>query len=384
MKKLVFIIVFGFHSFVSYSQGQEPVVSNNEKADHNSLPIKDLETPSSPAFMLLDKAPSAIERPNSTKAFALSIINSFENTIDLPKNYAVEFTPFWFFKNKNMTALKYLGYKGEKGDYKQNYFNGLQMFSISLAFVNTLDSITNQEINNISVGARTNIISIKRKKDSDSIKTKYIKVLKKIDSIEKNIPKHDPFKEDLTTYNKRVKKYLDSITTKELLSQKEKLSDIIKRKDLFALDGAIAYNSIFTENDFSSSRFGRLGIWLTANYSYKKNENTYLNIYATGRYLKDGTNKINDEYIKQDFYDIGGKLEFEYKKISLSYEYLYRIADNKDTYRSNGVLKYKINDKIFLTGSFGKNFGDNDNLISLLGINWGFLTGEEKTILKEN
>ncbi len=368
MKKLLLIIIVVFSCTNIYTQKE------------GSLTIENIETPNSPAFMLLDKAPSSIERPNSTKAFALSLINSLENNTELPKNYAVEFTPFWFFKNKEMTALKYLGYDK---NYNQNYFNGLKMFSISMAFINTPDSITNQEISNISIGIRANIISIRHKEDSKFVKKEYDKAVKNLKAINEGMPILDLEAEDQQKakkeYDQKLQEYLNALDNIDSIS---KLSEIQNKRLLFALDGAIAYNSFFTENDFSSNRFGRFGAWLTANYSYKNNENTYLNIYATGRYLRDGTAIVNDEYIRQDFYDVGGKLEFEYKKLSLSYEYLYRIADSEDTYRSNGVLKYKINDKISLTGSFGKNFGDNDNLISLLGINWGFLTGEEKTVLK--
>ena len=92
---------------------------------------------------------------------------------------------------------------------------------------------------------------------------------------------------------------------------------------------------------------------------------------------------VNDEYINKDFYDIGGKVELEFKRMSISYEFIKRIADGENTHRSNGVLKYKISNEFYLTGAFGKNFGNNENLISLLGINWGFSTGQEKAKIKQ-
>ena len=101
-------------------------------------------------------------------------------------------------------------------------------------------------------------------------------------------------------------------------------------------------------------------------------------MYALGRYLSDGTTLKNNEYISQNFYDFGGKLELEFKKLSVAYEYIYRINDISNTFRSNGIVKYKISDQLYLTGAFGKNFGDNNNLISLLGLNWGLSSGTEK------
>src|SRR4051812_40022897 len=80
----------------------------------DSLELKDLEVPNSPGFILLDKSPTIIERPNSTRAFMVSALNSFTDNSGLPKNYAVEFTPFWFFKHPHMTSYKYMGYNKAK------------------------------------------------------------------------------------------------------------------------------------------------------------------------------------------------------------------------------------------------------------------------------
>ena len=348
----------------------------------STLNLKDIEIPTSPGFILLDQAPSSIERPNSPKAFAVSALNSFTESNGLPKNYAVEFTPFWFFKHPNMNVLKYAGYN----EKKQRPFSSLKMVSLSMAYINQTDSLSLSPVNNISIGARTNLFKIRSKdnlkaiSDANSASVSYLKKIN--DLIVDRIGPANPLDPD--GYKKKQLELLlffqDSLKD-DISAAHSKLSDAIIQKPVFAIDFAIAYNTFFTDNDFSTQQFGRFGTWLTLNYSQKlnKDNSNYINIYAIGRYLQDGTNKDNiGEFVTQDFYDFGGKIELELNKFSLGYEYIYRSNNSVETYRSSGQLKYRIADNILLTGAFGKNFGDNNNLISMIGINWGISTGNEK------
>ena len=68
--------------------------------------------------------------------------------------------------------------------------------------------------------------------------------------------------------------------------------------------------------------------------------------------------------------DIGLKAELAFKKLSVGYEYISRSGD-LDSYRSAGSIAYRLTNDIVLTGAFGNNFGDQNDLISLLGIRWG-------------
>lgn len=348
----------------------------------STLTLKDIEIPTSPGFILLDQAPSSIERPNSPKAFAVSALNSFTESSGLPKNYAVEFTPFWFFKHPNMNVLKYAGYN----EKKQRPFSSLRMVSLSMAFINQTDSLSLSPTNNISIGARTNIFKIRSKdnlktiSDANSSSVGYLKKINEL--IVDRIGLADPL--DPEGYKKKHLELLlffqDSLKN-DISAAHSKLSEAIIQKPVFAIDFAIAYNTIFTNNDFSTQQFGRFGTWLTLNYSQKlnKDNSNYLNFYAIARYLQDGTSKDNiGEFVIQDFYDFGGKIEFELNKFSLGYEYIYRSNNSIETNRSTGQLKYRIADNVLLTGAFGQNFGDNNNLVSMLGINWGISTGIEK------
>ena len=176
-------------------------------------------------------------------------------------------------------------------------------------------------------------------------------------------------------------------TNETLTALEDTIKQVLARRPLLAIDGAVAVNWAFEGNDYSTNYFDRGGGWLTLNLSAPvfnkkgKEQKNYLNFYVTGRYLSGRVMDGTDD--RMDVFDSGGKVEIEVFRFSLSYEYLYRFnftVKDDDSYRSSCLLKYKINDNLYLTGAFGKNFGDQANLITLLGINWGIGSGNEEVL----
>ncbi len=345
-----------------------------------NITLKDLEVPEAPAMTLLDEAPSIVNRPNSPRAFVLSVINSFQGDYSgLPKNYALELTPFWFFSHKKMNFFRYAGLT----EHGMNPFAGIKMTSLSLAYVNKTIKEDQPATSNISIGLRSTLIRFYRNDyyqellDANLYAVSRLKRLETAKEAAGATP--DLLFSDPKRYHQIVKRVIDSVEKSDsLITMIEKL----KEKPVFAIDGAVAYNAYFIDNNFSSNQSGRLGVWLTLNYSYRfsKNSSNYLNIYGVGRFISDNTN-LEDDMAgdRTEYFDFGGKMELEFDKLTIAYEFIHRINDIGDTYRSSGLLKYKINDNLYLTGAFGRNFGDADNLITLLGINWGIgSTGNEK------
>jgi hypothetical protein len=63
-------------------------------AQEAELPeLDDLKAPTSPAFVILDVAPSKVERPQAVKPLVLSAISAAGE--GFPKNYSAEFSPYW-------------------------------------------------------------------------------------------------------------------------------------------------------------------------------------------------------------------------------------------------------------------------------------------------
>jgi hypothetical protein len=56
--------------------------------------VDDLKAPPSPAFVLLGVAPSRIDRPQAVRPLVLSALSAVSSE-GFPRNYAVEFAPYW-------------------------------------------------------------------------------------------------------------------------------------------------------------------------------------------------------------------------------------------------------------------------------------------------
>ena len=133
--------------------------------ESNKISFDNLEVPNTPAFILLDEAPTTIQRPNSTRAFALDLLQDVTSNGFLG-NMAIEVTPFWMIKHTNMTPEKFYGIKksGDKNS-SQNGFSKLRQASVSAAYMKSEDSVTN-----LSFGVRATLFEIKRKTNIEAYK----------------------------------------------------------------------------------------------------------------------------------------------------------------------------------------------------------------------
>lgn len=347
--------------------------------------IINLEIPSSPAFILLDNAPSTIQRPNSSRALGATLLQNIA-TDGVFDNIAFEVTPFWMSKSPNRSALKFYGVDKEK---QQNYFSKIKMASFSAAYVKESNDIIN-----VSMGGRATIFEIKRKEDIDAYFDAYNDIENLLSDIgdileefdlEVPIPEctdrntNDACKKQWEAYNIKQKEFINKRIDENSISAgfDARMQEVIQRKPALAVDFAIGYNHRYYNNEFDNNGFGRLGAWSTLAGSFflskKKYNQDYLNLYGFFRYLKEGDNGVisdmaNDEF---DAFDLGVKAELEFKKITIGYEYINRSGD-LEGYRSVGNIKYKAFDNVYLTGTFGNNFEEQDDLVTLFGIQWGF------------
>ncbi|MGE8553611.1 MAG: hypothetical protein ACN6OB_06700 [Chryseobacterium jejuense] len=404
MKKIV-LMMFTFIVIHQYR-------SQDKKAEIKEIDVelKELAISSPASIILLGISPSELETPKSKKAIALSLVNSFKKNEGIPDTYAFEITPYWLLRPKEMNSLKYAGLKEDKEKiYKQNIFNELNRASFSLGFVRDLTLNSDDDIKNptFAISVRGTLIkvrtqdNIKRIIKEDSAKKAQLKLISKYLSGEEE-------KEEIQNINKKCEdgtlnltdceKELTEISMKLLKKYEENnkeandvdyYKNLLEASPLLAVDFAGGYSTFFSDNKFSSNHFGKLGFWLTLNsgidFTNKKKpeEEKKLNFYGIVRYLDDGTTMDdNQQFFRTRNYDFGGKAELTYKRFSISWEYIYRINDIENTFRSNGVLAYKVSDKVYINAAFGKNYGEKDNLISFLGLNWG-LDSEKPSVFIE-
>lgn len=366
----------------------------------DSLQLRDLAMPVSPAFSLLDQTPTIIDRPTTAKALSLNIFQTFDQKTGLPSNYAAEFTPYWFVKHPNMSIYKFYG----TNDDGQRQWTPPQPLRInfSMAFVNPAQPTSSVKTESItssfSYGGRMPIIRINRKKDLEEFRKGIAGVVEGLKYINIIMPDIALSIFDSTEYQKQVKAALENKENLEKYeSTKVDLSKILSRKPLFSSDLAFASNLFFPDKTFSSNRVGRTAVWLNLNLAGQfKNvgpssgEKAYLSIYLIGRQMWDKSiidTTTTGKYLVLQYSDLGGKLEFELNKFVLSYELVSRTVTGKDQeknpfvgdgWRSVGNLRYRIGADTYITGAFGKNFGKRENLLYTFGINWNISTGNEQ------
>ena len=87
---------------------------------NNSVKLKDLAVPNSPAFIIADITPSLVQTPNTPKSFVFGLAQSYQQSGDgFPQNYSAEFAPYWWLKPKDRNVYTMLGLKTKTNASKQ-------------------------------------------------------------------------------------------------------------------------------------------------------------------------------------------------------------------------------------------------------------------------
>jgi len=362
-------------------------------ANAQQLELKELNLPNSPAFILLDKAPSVIERPGTTKAFTASLVSLITEGNGLPKNFGFEITPFWFFRS-NLSVYDYLGIDRTTGR-QTNIFANLRHTSISTGAFDQ-DSSKSQpfDANYLSFGIRANPISVVRKKMSSAINDVISTIALRQVALTPQVVAGCSAFIGQPQYNACLAKGLQEAfeEDKVIKIQEDRLHKLLSMKPAFQLDVAAAASMVFRDHTVGDHHGHRTGIWTTLAYNVPfsgtkdiekmlANKN-YMNFYVAFRYLQEKQTSDFISFNNVHSIDLGGRFELLFDKLSISFESLHRFekanSDNNSN-RNVGILQYRIMDNLYLTGSFGKNFGSVNNLVALFGINWGF----GKELIKE-
>lgn len=286
----------------------------------NEIKFQNLETPSSPGLILLDNAPSSIERPTTPQGFGVSVLGFFQGT-----GGAMEFAPFWLTTHAKLTAEKM---------YK-NKFPIFYNFSFSAATVKSDSS------NYMAGGFRTRIFQTYGKS---------------------NIGKLDTIKAEL-------EEALAELNLEKIKKLQSDYSNLIS-KPIFTIDVAAAVGAGSVTNSFNDLELNRWAAWISFNYSPKGND-FYLT--ALTRYIN---NERFEEYtMTANLVDVGTRLNYDINKFCISLEYLHRLTFTSKSnfdYRIAAIGSYQISENFFITSTFGKNFTDVNNIIAMAGVNFGF------------
>lgn len=360
----------------------------------NSIDLKLLEVPTSPAFILQDASPTLIETPKTPKSFVLGIVQAFNKEDGWPQNYTTEVTPYWWFKPAQRDVYSLMGLiRTEAGGFKHNCGSAAKFTNLSLAFIQkdmVPDTVANpQKI--VSGGVRTTLIRIYRKKYAAEVSSK---VARWHNQAQEELALYDniPVGADSATIARAVNAFYANKPKVIVENQATAASikDLINERPLFNWDLAAAASG-YGLND-TTWKVGRAGMWTTVstaipfNISFNSNSKTksYADAFFSMRYMYDGFHLNPDSSIMHShILDMGGKLMLEFEGLSFSFEIIGRknfVTKGKWEKRMVGIINYQFKNNLCLTGTFGNDFGlSKKKIITLLGINWGF--GNEKVNL---
>jgi hypothetical protein len=293
-------------------------------AQSGPVKLNDLNIPTSPAFVFLDKAPASIEKPNNPKALSFSLMSLVNSS------GAIEFTPYWF---KNRPAYTFT-------DDVKNASPILQTLAFSLA------TTKNEKTTFLSAGFRTQLFRIYSPYNQKIIKDKMNDIVAELSN----------------------GTALDTNRIKELRSELNSL----KRNTNFVFEIAGAYAG--TSNDNKSLQSNKYGFW--ANVKWRP-DNFPLDLTGLARYAKSYNTDIVPS-TDTSYSDFGINISYAEDQFDLQLEWVNRTSKERGINydRFVFVANYQVMPGAVIVASVGKDFGNVQNIYSALGIK--FALSKEK------
>lgn len=397
----------------------------------NELNFDQLKTPTSPAFIIIDQTPSTIDRPSSLNALTTSVQGAYVGGKFKP-GLGIEVTPFWLFKKTNYSLDKYLLARFGK-DHGRLFLRHLSL-SFATSSTDTLklgrltpglglsygirfliipgvepekeraEKMRIIEQSKIELGYKSKLSILKFSLTGDNIDnttlvTKATAALTAangalIHLIEEKFKGQDPIQVQA------VKDYIDELRAKE---DKELIKNAIaisswlsSAREGFMWEFAAAGLHNLPESNVNGqgNELAKISAWTTFSYRANLDKNEVaqsLDVMVLLRYIYN-----NKKVDSSDYFDIGIKGAYNYKKWSLSFEAAYRraltkmevdatVPDNERpkryTYRLAASFDYQINTILGLNISFGRQFdgrtttflknGTGQSIFSTAGLNIG-------------
>lgn len=363
---------YGVLSFLSLLSVSAPVLhaqKDTETAD--TLPEFNLmRTPASPAFTLLDMAPTAVERPGTPAAVAISLLSSTTGLTELPSDYSLEFSPYWLFGHPQLTW---------QSDTTRNIWESIQRTgTISIGTAKEGDS-SNATL--FSTGIRLSLFSGEMSTESREY----------LDTAQQQLTANaaafynataSARKEADSTFIEQLRANANNPAAQEIARQQyqaalqkinetaieqfeeQELQDFALERQGFMLELALGGVWRFADAIADSGRMTRFGAWITPAYQWEN-----WSVVGVGRLLMD---KVGDS--THTTFDAGARLIFTQDKYGVSLEAVARSYtwDNAPDpeWRIAAVIDVEITEDTWLTSTFGKDYrgSASGSLIAKLGL----------------
>lgn len=421
-------------------------------AQESDVNLESLKASSMPSATIIGAQINEVNRPKSLKALETAVFSNYLNSnqsITIPNNYALEFNPFMLSERKNFKYEDYIDNEPLSNmwrnlsisvssttdfmisdsttsnamgfGFRTIILNGEPEKKIEIAYSTALEE---QRISGfIKSYVRTTISefidSLKEASTIDDVRSFVLKDLEKryedqkvtdetvydhtthymilanVSSVFDDIEGDTSIEDIEEAFEENYDTNISSTTLAEL---RKTLSQIKHKRYGFRWEVDFASALSFPTNEFDNRIWPKWGFW--SNVSYQSQSKIWEDFIFIGlcRIIVNNDKfyskyrPFDDVFNISDFYDLGARIVYEYQKLSVEFEYIYRfnkkeikgiikgedfkcyIEDDTKKYILN--VNYNIADNINLSYNIGKNFDNipnvGENLISGLSINFGF------------
>jgi hypothetical protein len=323
------------------------------RAQQSAVTLEELQPPSAPAFVLLGIEPSSVQRPDSPRALTTSLLSLASDKELLPKNFAMEVTPFWLASRPTFTFDDY--YQTGRGFGKTLALTAARSFALSLA---TSPRVPGKDTvgTSIGVGGRMLLWPGKPSAQLDTVRSHLVRGLGKCAAGSTN-------QKDLDACYGALKPVLDSVQ-----ANLEPVGFVLQLA--FGLSGA------FPRDTIDNGRLARAGVWLTPSYRISQR----VELIAVGRWLH--ANVPAGDSANADLLDAGLRLRWKPSDLfAISGEGIARsgrggTVANASSSRFGALAEYRAAENLYVFYSFGKDFdaakAPRSKLLSTVGLNLGF------------
>jgi hypothetical protein len=335
----------------------------------DSLPaLNSLRTPASPAFVLLGIAPTAVERPATPADLAFSVLNQSSDLSHLPRDAALEFSPYWLMGHPRLTW---------RADSVRTVGASLRRtFTVSFATADLGTDI--RPVRGLALGLRASPLSghladsaAARYQRLEALLTAESAVLDSLTAAKRESLNQEIRRAQGDTARvaelTRAKgeaaaaaltdpRYLAAVTRTEaaLRAQNESRGALGERQGfVMEVAGGLVWAAPGGAAD--SARIARWGGWVTAGYEGPRWSFLMVNRILGAR--ADSGLGTGDPF---DALDVGVRLLHASDRYAVSAEAAFRVFTERgapdNQYRIAAVLDYEMRQGIWLTATFGRDY----------------------------
>lgn len=399
-------------------------VAREGEAQAGEVPqFNTIRTPASPAFVLLGVEPTSVARPSTPADFAASLVDASDNFSSLPKDYALEASPYWLVSHPG---------RSWREDVRRSPWQSVQRtFTLTAATAQTGTDAA--PVTGVAVSGRAALLSghlsqetVSRLQHIDSLlPLDQAELLRRLQAgsdaldvltaaamdragagpdvladntlIQAGLAAAEDGLEaadesTITKAKEAVGRQLGQAQSggevpdaaraaseilaalaeteraaavdqpaREALAQA--LEDFVSAREGLFLEVAGGTSWRAPSGAFDSTSLSRWGAWLTASYQLPE-----LSFVAVARYLDAG------DAPEDDAIDVGARVVYTRDLYAVSLEYVDRHLIHRSgavrPWRLAGIVDYKISRAVWLTGSFGRDYASDSpgSLLARLGV----------------